>query len=97
MGLCVCVCADVPSSSSERAARYEAPDRTSARNCWNLASRSLTIMIPNEDGPKASVRVSKETEPARAGQHGYAGLVLLLHRICLYICAHRLSGPGDSQ
>lgn len=42
-------------------------------------------MIPSEDGPKASVRVSKETEPARAGQYGYSGSVLLLHGIFIYM------------
>lgn len=38
------------------------------RSCWNLGSRSFTIIIPNDDGPKASVRVSKETEPGKC-QH----------------------------
>ena len=66
----MCACVYVPSSSSGRAARYEALDRTSARSCWNLASRPLIMIMPNEDGPKASVRVLEETEPARASQHG---------------------------
>lgn len=58
----------LPSSSSGRAAREDALERTSERSCWNFASRSFTMMIPSEEGPNASVRASKETVPVN-GQH----------------------------
>lgn len=57
LGLCI------PSSESGKAARYEAFERTRARSCVKRSGRSLTMMIPKEDGPKASVSVSKETVP----------------------------------
>lgn len=53
----------VPSSVSGRAARYEALERTCARSWVKRSGRSLTMMMPREDGPKASVSVSKETVP----------------------------------
>ena len=54
----------LPSSESGRAAKYEALDRTFARRSLKVEGRSLTTMIPREDGPKASVSVSKDTVPA---------------------------------
>ena len=56
---------DLPSSASGSAARYEALERTCARNWMNSCGRSLTTMMPSEDGPKASVSVSKETVPVQ--------------------------------
>lgn len=55
---------DLPSSGSGRAARYEALERTFARRSVKVEGRSLTRMMPREDGPKALVRVSKDTVPA---------------------------------
>lgn len=37
------------------------------RRRWNSGSRSFTTIMPREEGPKASVRVSKETVPGVQG------------------------------
>lgn len=58
-----CSSEDIPSSSSGRAARYDALERTCARRRANSEGRSLTTIIPKDEGPKASVRVSNETVP----------------------------------
>ena len=58
-----CRSEDTPSSSSGRAARYDALERTCARRRANSEGRSLTTIIPKDEGPKASVRVSNETVP----------------------------------
>lgn len=59
----------LPSSDGGRAAKYEALERTCARSWIKRSGRSLTMMIPREDGPKASVRVSKETVPGSISEH----------------------------
>ena len=53
----------MPKSSSGRAARYEELDKTLARRYLNCGGRSLTMIIPRDEGPNASVRVSEVTEP----------------------------------
>lgn len=55
---------DLPNSGSGRAARYEALERTFVRKSLKVDGRSLTTIMPREDGPKAVVRVSKDTVPA---------------------------------
>lgn len=54
---------DGPSSAAGRAARYEELERTWARSWMNFSGKSLTIIIPRDEGPNASVRVSNETVP----------------------------------
>lgn len=54
---------NVPRSFSGRAARREELVRTSVRSWAKCGGRSFTTMIPREDGPNASVKVSKETVP----------------------------------
>lgn len=53
----------IPSSSSGNAARKDALERTCARRDLNCAGRSLTMMIPSEEGPNAEVRVSEVMVP----------------------------------
>ena len=53
----------LPRSESGRAAKYEALERTFVRKSLKVEGRSLTTMMPKEDGPKALVRVSKDTVP----------------------------------
>lgn len=53
----------IPSSAGGRAATREALERAVARRSRKRAGRSLTTMMPSEEGPKASVKVSKDTDP----------------------------------
>lgn len=60
LGLPACC---LPRSDFGSAARYDACERTCARSWAKCSGRSFTIMMPREEGPKASVRVWKETVP----------------------------------
>lgn len=53
----------IPNSSGDSDATYDALESAWARRLLNSAGRSFTTIIPNEAGPKASERVSKETVP----------------------------------
>lgn len=81
----------LPSSDDGRAAKYEALERTCARSWVKRSGRSLTMMIPREDGPKASVRVSKETVPGCISEHS------MIYRICLQLGYYHFQDLSDSQ
>lgn len=54
---------DVLSSDSGREARWDALERTRLRRWMKFSGRSFTMIMPSEEGPKASVSMSKETVP----------------------------------